>query len=193
MTDDGVKLLLGVCGAAQAENVHLLVAELKRRLENIDIQAVLTPSALKFLDRGRLESEIGKKALVQYLDQNEHFEVPHIQLARWADLTLIYPASANTIAKMNYGMCDNLLTNVVLASAKTIIFGPCMNEAMFENPITQSNIQSLVGRGFVQVPQVPEKVYIHADQKYVIKPYCSVASATLTVLKEVHKMVRPST
>jgi phosphopantothenoylcysteine decarboxylase/phosphopantothenate--cysteine ligase len=75
----------------------------------------------------------------------------HISLAESADLVLVAPASANTIAKMRYGLADNLLTATVLATRAPVVIAPAMNTGMWESPVTQENIAALKARGVTVV------------------------------------------
>jgi phosphopantothenoylcysteine decarboxylase/phosphopantothenate--cysteine ligase len=77
----------------------------------------------------------------------EAWKPEHVALAESADLVVVAPASANTLAKMRYGIADNLLTSVLLAAKAPIAVAPAMNSAMWENPSTQENVQALEERG----------------------------------------------
>src|SRR5204863_2139615 len=81
----------------------------------------------------------------------DHDPISHLEVAARADLFVIAPASANTIAKLANGLADNLLTSAALAASCPLVVGPAMNSAMYENPATQANLQTLRSRGVVIV------------------------------------------
>ena len=83
-----------------------------------------------------------------WTDDDFDGQIPHIRLSQWADVLVVAPCTANTIAKIAHGMADNLLTSTVIASGRPVLIFPAMNEKMFGNPATQSNIETLKARGF---------------------------------------------
>ncbi|XP_059802159.1 phosphopantothenoylcysteine decarboxylase isoform X3 [Hypanus sabinus] len=93
--------------------------------------------------------------------------VLHIELRRWADLLVIAPLDANTLGKIANGICDNLLTCVVRAwdLKRPLLFCPAMNTAMWEHPITATQIQTLKGFGYIEVPCIVKKL-LCGDEGY---------------------------
>ncbi len=141
----GKTILIGITGGIAAYKICELIRMFKRR--NANVRVICTPNALNFVT----------KLTLQNLSQNEvgieEFEIPdfkpeHISYADEADIMVIAPATANTIAKIANGICDNLLTSVVSAFKKPVIIAPAMNCNMWENPIIQENIQKLYKYGY---------------------------------------------
>lgn len=109
----------------------------------------MTPSALEFVGRLTFQALTGEDVYISWKDGKTGLE--HITLARWADVFLIAPASANTIAKLRFGITDNFLTSLALAYNKPIVIAPAMNTKMHENPATQENLKVLKERGHIIV------------------------------------------
>ena len=141
----GKTVLIGITGGIAAYKICELIRMFKR--QNANVRVICTPNALNFVT----------KLTLQNLSQNEvgvdEFEIPdfkpeHISYADEADIMVIAPATANTVAKIANGICDNLLTSVVSAFKKPVIIAPAMNCNMWENPIIQENIQKLRSTGY---------------------------------------------
>ena len=134
-------ILLGVTGGIAIYKVVDVVSRLKKLDYNIKI--IMTDSACEFVSPMTFET-IGKCDVKNKMfHNNSHKVVEHIELAKWADLFLIAPASANTMAKINYGIADDLLSSTALAYTKPIMFCVSMNINMLNNPATQKNIEDL--------------------------------------------------
>ena len=135
-------ILLCVTGGIAAYKIPALVRILRK--ENFDVEIILTEAAEKFVSPLVLATLSGRRVwLEKDLLSNEHgHEIPHIKLSRWADLILVAPCTANTLAKIAHGIADTLLTSALLApdaDVKTLIF-PAMNENMYANYFTQENL-----------------------------------------------------
>lgn len=142
-----VNVLIGICGGIASYKVCDLIRELKR--EGHNVKTVLTPFAEKFLSPMTFETLSGNKS---YTDKDWLSEpLAHINLARWADVFLIAPATANTISKIAYGIADNLLTTTVLAYGKALIVAPAMNTVMYKSPQVQENLNKLKEIGHIVV------------------------------------------
>ena len=107
---------------------------------------MVTPNALNFVTKTTLEALSQNSVDVEQFNIRE-YKPEHISLCDGSDIFVIAPASANTIAKMTYGICDNLLTSVFCAYKKPVVVAPCMNTNMWENPSTVKNIETLKSRG----------------------------------------------
>ena len=138
----GYKILLGITGGIAAYKIPSLVRLLKKA--GCETEIILTEAAENFVAPMTLETLSGKKI---WNDENFNFNIPHIKLTQWADVFVIAPCTANTIAKIANGIADNLLTSAVTASACQILIFPAMNENMYENKATQENIKILSERG----------------------------------------------
>jgi len=158
-TLSGKKILLGITGGIAAYKSLFLLRELKRLGAQIEI--VLTQSAEKFVTPLSCSTLNGKNV---YRNEDEaenaalSHTMPHIALAKWADLILIAPASANFIAKLAHGFADDLLSALCLASPARLFFAPAMNQQMWQSAGTQHNLQILLQRGAIQIgPAVGEQ------------------------------------
>ncbi len=143
------RILLGVSGGIAAYKS----AELIRRLKDLgaDVRVVMTKAAQEFITPLTLQALSGNPVAIDLLDTEAEAAMGHIELARWADLLLIAPASADIIARLSAGKGDDLLTTVCLASRCPIAIAPAMNQAMWHNPATQENLETLKGRGVHQM------------------------------------------
>lgn len=132
---DKPKILLGITGSVAAIKAELLIHQLSKWAEVTTIQ---TESSLQFV---KVQNSYIHEAKWEQIGD----PITHIELRRHADLLLIAPLSANTLAKICYGMCDNLLTNVVRAwdYNKPIILAPAMNTVMWNNPQTSKQISQM--------------------------------------------------
>ena len=141
----GKKILLGICGGIAAYKS----AELLRRLQDrgAELRVVMTTAACKFITPLTFQALSGHPVHLDLLDTEAESAMGHIELARWADAIIIAPATANTIAKLAYGLSDDLLSAVCLATHAPLAIAPAMNHVMWSQPSTQENIASLQQRG----------------------------------------------
>ncbi len=144
----GKTVLIGITGAIAAYKTCELIRLFKKN--NANVKVVVTPNALNFVTKTTLESLSQNTVNVEQFDIME-YKPEHISLADEADIFVIAPISANTIAKITLGICDNLLTAVFCAFKKQIVIAPCMNTAMWENPSVQKNIKTLKSRGVLVI------------------------------------------
>lgn len=135
------KIVLGITGGIAAYKC----AELTRRLteQGADVKVVMTDSAQQFITPLTMQAVSGNPVSTSLLDPAAEAAMGHIEFAKWADLILIAPASANTIAKMAHGMADDLLTTLVLATPAKVAIAPAMNQQMYAHAATQANIKQL--------------------------------------------------
>ncbi|CCN80376.1 Coenzyme A biosynthesis bifunctional protein coaBC (Includes: Phosphopantothenoylcysteine decarboxylase; Phosphopantothenate--cysteine ligase) [Vibrio nigripulchritudo SFn27] len=141
----GKKILLGISGGIAAYKC----AELTRRLteRGATVQVVMTKAAKEFITPLTMQAVSGRPVSDSLLDPAAEASMGHIELAKWADLVLLAPATADLIARMAAGMGNDLLTTLVLASDAPIAVSPAMNQQMYANVATQTNIQTLADRG----------------------------------------------
>jgi phosphopantothenoylcysteine decarboxylase/phosphopantothenate--cysteine ligase len=144
---EGKKILLGVCGGIAAYKS----AELTRRLmdQGAQVRIVMTASAKQFITPLTMQAVSGHVVYDDLLDPQAEAGMGHIELAKWADLILIAPATANTIARLRAGMADELLTTLCLATPSPIAIAPAMNQQMYLAPATQDNLTVLKDRGIL--------------------------------------------
>jgi len=143
---DGSKILLGVTGGVSAYKSCYLVSHLIR--ENCQVEVIMTDSAQKFVGESSFSALTGKKVHTDIFNAPEGVHALHIYLSDWADVIVVAPATANTLAKLSFGLADNLLTATVLASRCPVLLAPAMNANMWNNTIVQENIAKLKGAGF---------------------------------------------
>jgi len=136
---------LGITGGIAAYKA----AELARLLVRAGalVQAVMTPSAQEFLGGMTLQAITGRPVRTAIFDADHEAAMGHIELARWAELILVAPASADFLARLHAGMADTLLHTLCLASEAPLAVAPAMNRAMWANPATQANVAGLRSRG----------------------------------------------
>lgn len=146
MKREGKTVLLGVTGGIAAYKTAYVASGLKQKGYNVHV--VMTENATKFVSPLTFETLTANRCVSDMWDRNFEYDVKHISLAKAADVVLIAPATANTIAKLAHGIADNMLTTTVLACTCPKIIAPAMNTAMFENPATQDNLNILRDYGY---------------------------------------------
>lgn len=139
-------ILVGVTGSIAAYKAATLVSMLVKT--GAEVRVLMTKNATNIINPITFETLSGHKCLIDTFDRNFEFKVSHVSLAQKADIFLIAPATANTIAKVANGMADDMLTSVFLAAKCPKIICPAMNTAMYENPITQDNLEKCKKFGF---------------------------------------------
>jgi phosphopantothenoylcysteine decarboxylase/phosphopantothenate--cysteine ligase len=139
------RILLGITGGIAAYKSADLVRRLKEA--GADVQVVMTPAATHFVGPLTFQAVSGRPVHLELLDSNAEAGMGHIELARWADLILIAPASADFIARLAHGFANDLLSTLCLASDKPIAVAPAMNRFMWLHPATQENCRILERRG----------------------------------------------
>lgn len=135
----GKTVVLGVTGGIAAFKIASLASMLKK--QHADVEVIMTEHATNFINPITFESLTGNKCLVDTFDRNFQFQVEHVALAKKADIFLIAPATANVIAKIAHGLADDMLTTTFLACKKPKYVAPAMNTQMYENSITQDNLE----------------------------------------------------
>ncbi|BBI48260.1 hypothetical protein HORIV_06810 [Vreelandella olivaria] len=137
----GKRILLGVSAGIAAYKSALIVRLLKQA--GCQVRVVMTAGAQAFITPLTLQALSGEPVRTSLLDPEAEAGMGHIELARWADLVLIAPATADLIARLVHGMADDLLTTLCLASEAPKLIAPAMNQAMWRHPATQRNVQQL--------------------------------------------------
>lgn len=135
------KIVIGVTGSIAAYKIAGLCSMLKKK--KADVTVIMTQNATNFINPITFETLTGNKCLIDTFDRNFQYDVEHVELAKAAEVFLVAPASANVIAKAAHGIADDMLTTTLLASTCPKLFAPAMNTRMYQNPITQDNLQIL--------------------------------------------------
>lgn len=141
----GRRILLGVTGGIAAYKA----ADLTRRLieSGAEVQVVMSEGAKHFVGAATFQALSGRPVRDSLWDAGAEAAMGHIELARWADLILIAPATANLLARLAQGLADDLLTTLVLATDRPLAIAPAMNRLMWANAATQANLATLIARG----------------------------------------------
>ncbi|HJO23326.1 MAG: bifunctional phosphopantothenoylcysteine decarboxylase/phosphopantothenate--cysteine ligase CoaBC [Myxococcota bacterium] len=139
------RILIGVTGGIAAYKVPELVRDLSRA--GHAVRCVATPEAVSFVTPLVLQTLTGEPVRTALLDPAEEGAIDHIALADWADLYLVAPATANTLAKLAHGLADDLVSAVALATRAPLLVAPAMNVNMWRHPATQQNAERLRERG----------------------------------------------
>ena len=208
----GKTVVLGVTGGIAAYKMPNLASALVKL--GCNVQVLMTQNATQFITAVTFETLTGNKALVDTFDRNFSFQVEHIAVADQADLVMIAPATANVIAKLAHGLADDMLTTTVLACNCPKIVVPAMNTKMYENPVTQDNLNTLrrygwevvepasgylacgaVGKGKLPEPEMLLQVILHdlAHEKDMVgKKVLVTAGPTQEVLDPVRYLTNHS-
>lgn len=139
------QVLLGITGGIAAYKA----AELVRRLQDCGavVRVIMTPAAIEFITPLTLQALSGHPVHTTLLDPEAEAGMGHIELARWADVLLVAPASADFMARLAQGQANDLLTAVCLATRAPVCLAPAMNQGMWRNPATRANAEQLTARG----------------------------------------------
>ena len=145
----GKTILIGVTGSIAAYKAADLASRLMK--QHAQVHVIMTENAAKFISPITFETLTNRKCITDTFDRNypaDHpVEVEHIALAKKADLVIVAPATANIIAKMAYGIADDMLSTTLLACTCPVLVSPAMNTRMYEHPATQANLAVLKDRG----------------------------------------------
>ena len=146
----GKNIVLGVCGSIAAYKSAFLVRLLVKAQANV--QVIMTPDAVNFITPLTLSTLSKKPVLTDYFDAKTGSWNNHVNLGLWADIVLIAPLSANTLAKLANGLCDNLLSAVYLSARSPVLLAPAMDLDMWAHPATQSNVKKVRSYGNLIIP-----------------------------------------
>jgi phosphopantothenoylcysteine decarboxylase/phosphopantothenate--cysteine ligase len=145
----GKKIILGVTGSIAAYKAAYLCRLLVRN--EAEVQVVMTQSASAFVSPLTFSTLSKKPVVISMFDDESNWN-NHVNLGLWANLMLVAPASANSLAKMGAGICDNLLLAVYLSAKCPVVVAPAMDLDMWKHPATQRNIQILKQDGVKVIP-----------------------------------------
>ncbi|HLL56416.1 MAG TPA: flavoprotein [Rubrobacteraceae bacterium] len=143
--EDGRKILVGVTGGIAAYKMPGVI----RRLREADheVRTIGTAAAFRFIPEETLAIAAGGHVHTEETWWEHSGRVEHVSLARWADLVLVAPATADAMARAAIGLGDDLLSATVLAGAKKVLWAPAMNPEMWRNPVTRRNVETLKSWG----------------------------------------------
>lgn len=146
------KILLGVCGGIAAYKALELVSLLKKR--GAEVKVIMTRSAVEFVTPLSFQSLSQNPVCVNMFDEPKAWEIQHISLAKWADIAVVVPATANIIGKLACGIADDMLSTTLMACTAPILIAPAMNTAMYSNAVVRRNLASLKDLGVYTVGPV---------------------------------------
>ncbi|HDO28098.1 MAG TPA: bifunctional phosphopantothenoylcysteine decarboxylase/phosphopantothenate--cysteine ligase CoaBC [Bacteroidetes bacterium] len=148
----GKKILIGITGGIAAYKIPFLVRLLKK--SGTEVQVMLTPAARDFVTPLTLSTLSQRPVLIDFFNKDDGSWNSHIELGLWADLLLVAPLTANTLAKMASGIADNLLLTTILSSRCPVLFAPAMDLDMYQHPATIENIKKLKSFGYRMIEPV---------------------------------------
>lgn len=156
----GMRVVLGVTGAVQSIHTPWLVALLLS--EGHEVRVAMTENALRFCRPEGLEALTHSAVRTSLWGADSSGPAPHIQLAEWADLMVIAPASASTVAKLAAGSCEDVVSATAIATRAPVVLAPSMNVAMADAPSVRRNVETLIEDGFIVVHPTTGHEVAHA-------------------------------
>ncbi|EDV26292.1 Phosphopantothenoylcysteine decarboxylase [Trichoplax sp. H2] len=155
-----VNLILGVTGSVASIKLPVLLQSLRAAADNIEIKIIATTHSFHFFDQLSIDANIYNDDDEWQAWKQKGDPVLHIELRKWADIMLIAPLDANTLAKIANGICDNLLTCLMRAwdLKRPVIFCPAMNTHMWKHPITSNHIAILKNFGYIEVEPIEKRL-----------------------------------
>ena len=144
------RILIGVTGGIAVYKVVDLVSRLKK--QGAEVKVIMTEHATEFVAPLTFQTLSKNVVYTDMFATLSNMDVEHISLAKWADLIVIAPATANTIAKIDLGLADNMLTTVLLAKRSPVMIAPAMNTYMLNHKATQNHLKNLAEDGFIILP-----------------------------------------
>ena len=143
--EDAKKILVGVTGGIAAYKAPGVIRRLREA--DYEVKTIATEAAFRFIPEETLAIATGNRIHTEKTWWDESGRVEHVSLARWSDLVLVAPATADAMARASIGLGDDLLSATILAGAKGVLWAPAMNPEMWSNPVTARNVETLKGWG----------------------------------------------
>jgi phosphopantothenoylcysteine decarboxylase/phosphopantothenate--cysteine ligase len=147
---NGKRIVLGITGGIAAYKIPSLVRLLKK--SGAEVKCLMTASASQFVTAGTLATLSGNDVPSDFWKNNSSEWNNHVELGLWADLLVVAPLTANTLAKMTYGICDNLLLATYLSAKCPVLLAPAMDLDMYAHPTTMENLAKVAARGNIVLP-----------------------------------------
>ncbi|MBB6371112.1 bifunctional phosphopantothenoylcysteine decarboxylase/phosphopantothenate--cysteine ligase CoaBC [Chryseobacterium shigense] len=149
MSVSGKKILIAVSGGIAAYKIHFLIRDFVKK--GAEIQVIMTPDAEQFVTRLSLSTLSKKPVYSDFYGDNGTWN-SHVEMALWADVMIIAPCTANTLAKMTHGMCDNLVIATYMSAKCPVFIAPAMDLDMYAHPSTRQNIDLAEDYGHIIIP-----------------------------------------
>lgn len=143
----GKKVVIGITGGIAAYKAAEVVSALVKK--GAQVKVIMTAHAMEFIKPLTLETLSGNPVYYDMFSRPGAWEIDHISLAKWADLLVVVPATANILGKVAHGIADDLLSTTIMATRAQVVFAPAMNTNMYTNPIVQENISFLKSKGYM--------------------------------------------
>jgi 3-polyprenyl-4-hydroxybenzoate decarboxylase/SAM-dependent methyltransferase len=184
--------VLGVSGAIAASHAPALLGALLRRGHRVEV--AMTPTAQRFAAVDAIAAIAQREPHVSMWPRAAHLPVPHIALAEWAELVVVYPASATTIARIAHGDYSELVASIALTTRAPVVIVPSMNADMLAAPAVQRNLEQLRADGFVIVGGVPSHEVADAPSVRTLSPGAApAASEVAATLDALQPLLLPRT
>lgn len=155
----GKHIVLGITGSIAAYKACTLIRLLIKA--GAEVQVVITPAGKEFITPLTLSTLTGKPVVSEFFDRRDGSWHSHVDLGQWADLMLVAPASASTIAKMAHGVADNMLITTYLSMKAPVMLAPAMDLDMYAHPATQANLDTLRGYGNIVIEAASGELASH--------------------------------
>lgn len=149
MSVSGKKILIAVSGGIAAYKIHFLIRDFVKK--GADVQVIMTPDAEQFVTKLSLSTLSKKPVYSDFYGDNGTWN-SHVEMALWADVMIVAPCTANTLAKMVYGMCDNLVIATYMSAKCPVFIAPAMDLDMYAHPSTRQNIEQAEDYGHIIIP-----------------------------------------
>lgn len=146
----GYRVLVCVCGGIASYKVASVVSALVQRKAHTTV--AMTEAAQRFITPLTFEALSGRAVMTSVWQDSEEHDPQHLRLTENADLIIVAPATANTLGKLNAGLGGDVVSTLLLAKNSSVLLVPAMNTRMWENPIVQRNLASLVAAGYQTMP-----------------------------------------
>jgi 3-polyprenyl-4-hydroxybenzoate decarboxylase len=183
----GIHIVLGITGAIAASHAPVLLGSLLRRGHAVEV--AMTPTAQRFAAVDAIAAIAQREPHTSMWPRAAHVPVPHVALAEWAELVVIYPASATTIARIANGDFSELVSAIALTTRAPVVIVPSMNSEMLAAPAVQRNLEQLRADGFVIVGGVPSHEVADAPSVRTLSPGAAPAAAEVAATLEVLRPV----
>ncbi len=149
MSISGKKILIAVSGGIAAYKIHFLIRELIKK--EAEVQVIMSPETEHFVTKLSLSTLSKKPVYSEFYSENGTWN-SHVEMALWADIILVAPCTANTLAKMIHGMCDNLLIATYMSAKCPVFIAPAMDLDMYQHPSTKNNLEMAEDFGHIVIP-----------------------------------------
>ena len=140
------RVLIGVSGGIAVYKALDVISRLRKN--DVEVKVIMTKSSTEFVKPLSFQSLSQNSVVTDMFDEPKAWEIQHISLAKWADLVVVVPATANIIGKVANGIADDMLSTTIMATKAEVVFCPAMNTNMYENKVVQKNITTLKGLGY---------------------------------------------